>query len=480
MKKVRKIFILVSMLFIVIALTACGELDAIELMERSAEAQEEANIDSMRMELDAHMIMSMMGMTMEGPMTMIFEIESEDRLRSYMSVSIMDEEIIETVYVRDGYEYVESNEAGNVQRTRSEVGAAGPDMLGFDEDLTTISEEWIEDSEAETTDDGYRLEFAINAEGMMEFLEGMDLGVIEIDDFSDLDDESEDDDESEGPSMTMVMYIDEDYLPTEIIVLIMGVEITVEEADMEIDVELEMTMTLTVEDVTIDFPDWLDEIGNVEPISKAELVGTWEWDLDDYMYVFNADGTGYWGVSGIFTEFTWEINDGNILSVDKGVAIEDNEIYLDGDALVFLNYLDLGFEFRYIRTTDFEFPDDDDDDDDEEDDDDDDENGDDDDDTADSSIEDLLVGIWEWDGDEQVLYTFRPEGMGIRMGTGVGSIDVFDWYIDDGNLHLELEAVGMFGIDYETWGMTLEGDALTLESLQGGGTYHYTRSDFLD
>ena len=459
----KKLLIMIVMLFAVVSLTACGEnLDALELLERSHET--EAHIAGIA-NLQADITMSMEGMTFDMPMTVRLEIESEERMRMDMTMTIpMEGEIIETIFVRDGYIYTDEN--GTL--TRSEVVDADVMEMAeaFNSDLESLTADMIIDSSAERTDDGYRLEFTLNQEGLLLIFDDLDMG----DDMFDIS--AMDEDEFEESNNLMIIYMDEDYrlISSE---TTLQLDMSVEEMGIAMDISMDMIITIEAADVTINFPDWLDEVGNVVPMSEADLIGTWEWDLGDYIYVFNADGTGLVGFPESLEAFTWQILNGNHLYLDFDDWVRDRRVITLVDNVLTLTGLDDSFEFSYIRTTDFELPSIAD----EDNNGDADNNGDEDQTSTANGVitEEDLAHVWAWDGDAQILYAFNLLGVGMRSGTGVGGFEIFDWQIVDGNLHLDFESVAMFGVDYEMWSMTIEGDVLTLESLQGGGTYRHIR-----
>jgi len=55
------------------------------------------------------------------------------------------------------------------------------------------------------------------------------------------------------------------------------------------------------------------------PIGEADLIGTWGWDFnDDFIYVFNSDGTAVRGFSDLHFDFNWELVDDNIIYIHFG------------------------------------------------------------------------------------------------------------------------------------------------------------------
>jgi len=87
--------------------------------------------------------------------------------------------------------------------------------------------------------------------------------------------------------------------------------------------------------------------------SEDELVGTWLWeDGSEWIYTFNADGTGVRGNSGAIT-FEWSIVRGN-LHIETPIAIFDDaiseiwDVTIEDDVLT-LDSSQLGRTYSYIR-----------------------------------------------------------------------------------------------------------------------------------
>lgn len=91
-----------------------------------------------------------------------------------------------------------------------------------------------------------------------------------------------------------------------------------------------------------------------------------------------------------------------------------------------------------------------------------------------------LVGRWNWSQSRRAYYRFNDDGTGYRNFVGVqnfGDAEHFYWTIVNGDeLHIRLDGVAFFGVDFEMWRIELIDDAITLESLQGGGTFTYNRN----
>ena len=252
----KKLLATVTILTAVVSLTACGEsldlgdstnsnLTAFELLSYSTEAQ--AGVTSIIMEMDfrRHFLISD-GSTDDHSATMRMEIESEGKRRvDYEVAGVMS--IVETIFLRDGYMYTERERSDSFDtplRKRERVDAYGMmDIEGIDRyfDTSFITENMLESLSASRTDNGYRLEFAYNTEGIAAFISivsGMDEGINSLYD-SDI---------------SKILYIDENYLPifTEIS---MSINYGGEQE------ELVTTMTaVQIGDVIIDFPYWVDDL----------------------------------------------------------------------------------------------------------------------------------------------------------------------------------------------------------------------------
>ena len=356
----KKLLLAAVGLVTILSLTACGDsLDAFEILERSQSTWEDAHSESfiMTADMEMHMDMGMISMTM--PITMRMDVESLDRSRMEIEMSLMGiDEMHTLIYTRDGYQYTELTEMGQTTRTRLSVDSVSIDeMVAFMEtnDLFDIAESWVESSSVVSTNDGYRLEFVYNMEGVLAFMSegGMPLpGMDDFDDIMNLDDL-----DADNWAATMIMYVDNDYLPVSA-TMDMTMTFSVVEAGIAMEMVMDMTMEIIYTEVTVNFPAWLDEIeGSASGVSvaAADLVGTWEWDMGGYVYVFNADGTGKRGfVTDELDEFTWEILNGYHLYLELEWWSERWSLVLDNDMITIT---DLDFPttvFSYIRTTDFD------------------------------------------------------------------------------------------------------------------------------
>ena len=81
-----------------------------------------------------------------------------------------------------------------------------------------------------------------------------------------------------------------------------------------------------------------------------------------------------------------------------------------------------------------------------------------------------LIGVWEWDSNNNYFYRFNADGTGYRDFEG---IEAFEWFMMNGELHLEFEVDVFFGVDYEMWRITFDNNIITLDSLQGNIIYNY-------
>ena len=463
----KRLFIMIAMLFAIVPLAACGEnLDALELLERSHEAQ--ADYESMIMELDADISVSMPGMSLDMPMTMRIEMENEETFRMDMTISALGMDVDALMFLRDGYMYSEIDMFGEVERMREEMDMSeAMEMAEMAEmfDIDFITENTIEESSAESTDDGYRLEFSLNMEGVMTFLETMDLmDDIDMPDFDDLDE-----DEIEEWNVVMIMYIDEDYLPISA-ELTMEFDMTVEGTNVSMEMDMTMT-TVQLGDVTIDFPDWLDEMDiNFE---DSELLGYWEQgDGQVFLWVFNqadsveflVDGTLIITENGQRTVVEWEPTEPGAFTADG-----DSFTYLIArDILTITDSSNDSWSFYREGTApiieevedeeDEEVDEDEDEDEDEEDEDEDE------DETATGSNETALIGEWNFIG--TLWWTFNADGTGYLEGIGD-----FTW-TTSGNVVTVTVWDGLSSLSYE---YTITGNTLHLYGVDHPWDFEYTR-----
>ena len=279
----KKIIIMMAMLFTIVPLTACNEsIDAFELLEHSHVAQ--AELGSIIMEMDAQINMSMIGMPVSIPLTMRMEMENEERMRMDMNISVMGMDMSMIMFLRDGYMYSEMNMFGMIERERSAVGIGVNEAMEMAEmislfDASFIADSMIEYSAAQRTDGGYRLELALNIDGVISFFENMEL-VNDFLDFGETVDEWD---------IVMIMYINDDYLP-------ISSELVVEFEDMSMNMTL---TTVQLGNVTINFPYWLDEISAIDSFDDSALLGFWRNGSGRYfLWVFGEANTVEFLVDG--------------------------------------------------------------------------------------------------------------------------------------------------------------------------------------
>jgi len=256
--RMKKLLISIGILITIGLLVACGntsnDLDAMELLLRSQERTAEiTDRVSSIIEMEAIVTMNMGIMEISMPMNMRMEIESPDRSRQEVSMSMMGVEMSIDTFTRDGYEYTRTNEFGEIAYTRTEVTAADSGGVFDNVDFDAMTDEWFEESIATETDGGYRLEFVYGTAGILAFLENFELDLVDVGEIDfdgvDLDDWN----------VTIIIYLDENYVQTSSTVT-MFFETVMQEDDMSFDATLDITMRLTHQDVTINFPSWLDEI----------------------------------------------------------------------------------------------------------------------------------------------------------------------------------------------------------------------------
>ena len=450
----KKLLLGLGMVMTAVLLTACGGLDAFELLELSHEA--EADIDSFVMEMTADISASVEGLSLDMQMTMSVEAESEDNSRTDMSMSIMGQSEETTIFVRDGNEYTEERIDGDVvERSRSgsneddSVDLEGADLIDF------LSEDTVYESSATSMDDdGYRLEFVLNMDGVTSLLEELEFGDV----VSDQSDESEDEDDEDEAGNVMVIYIDEDYLPISFEISLAEIDILLEgdEATISLDIELSVD-----QDVTIEFPEWLD----VDPVAEADLSGIWSWDsvgLGSELLVFDRDLTGFLltdtstpGDAG-YEDFTWRIVNDNHLYIffdDNFGEADRYEITLENDVLTRVD-LDTGIEdalflamseeeyLEFITILEGE-----------------------------SEVREFdLIGAWEQvEAEDENIIFFDIQGAGATLADISGNlmVEIFTWELLDGTLYLDIE--GSSRVDRYT--VVLEVDTLILTNVDSDNEY---------
>jgi len=278
----------------------------------------------------------------------------------------------------------------------------------------------------------------------MALMAGQMGGADDYDMFAELFDFNED--EVDEWEVTMVMYLDEDY---QMISSELNAELQLEIEGMTTTMVMVMRSTVVqIGNVVIDFPDWVENFEVAEPVDAADLVGVWEWDLGGYVYVFNADGTGFSGfLPDDFDEFTWEIV-GNVLYLDFGFTVDSDEITIDGDVMTV-------FGFTYYRTDEsvleveepepevVDEPTEEEDDEDDED---------------QTSNLHSIIGEWNWDLTNTWYYTFNADGTGMMYPD-----EEFTWTANNGVL-----TITMWGLPLR-WEYEISGNRLHISSLDAPG-----------
>jgi len=351
----KKLLLILGILMTIISLAGCDRsLDAFQLLDRSHEVE----IDSMviEMTLDVEMFILAQDRSIGMSTMMRGERESENLWKSKTSIMIGGEYHETTTFVRDGNEYIEERIAGFVSnRTRSEFN--DNDTSSGDMFFTQfITEDTTSDSLLTSIDEGYRLEFVLNIEGITLVLEELDFEGISIQ--SDLDEEK--------AHHTAVIYLDEDYHPTSVEIALEGIDILFDGEEMILTLNLMIT-AIQLGNVTVEFPDWLDD----EPISGADLAGVWAWGIsDDHFLYFSTVQRGflfYKGGSSLggmirddgleFIQFDWEILNHNHLYLHFDISRQTSryEIFIEGDVLTRVNLDNGDSEVLYFYMTLVEF-----------------------------------------------------------------------------------------------------------------------------
>lgn len=84
------------------------------------------------------------------------------------------------------------------------------------------------------------------------------------------------------------------------------------------------------------------------------------------------------------------------------------------------------------------------------------------------SLESEIVGAWAWDRDSAFEFVLEEDGTGIWGGAP------FEWEIEDDELRMTLTDLET-NFEVHRWTPTIEGDTLTITSLQTSEVYTYTR-----
>ena len=431
----KKILAAMSMLFIFVSLTACNEnLDAFELLELTQEAQ--ADIDSMIMDFDTEINISMPGMSINMPLTMRFEIESEERMQMDFDISLMGANMNVSGFLRDGYAYTEIDMDGRPERTREETSIN--DTMEMTEmmemfDTDSLEEEMFEEALATSTDDGYRIEFVLNTDGMMTLFENLGAMGAFMDGMLDgSPDFRTDDDDEEEPRNIMILYLDEDYLPisTE---LNMVFGMTVEGMDAEF--EMNMTMiAVQFGDVSVNFPAWLDEFEDAPTIQDSELLGLWENGSGERaLFVFGSADTVEFLADGTVIIDGRRSQSVDWQPIEPGIFTSDGHEFtyaIRGDVLTIIDSLDDRWSFEFEGTA------------------------------SSIPIEDSdLLGLWENGTGRVFLWVFgRADSVefladGTLIITEDDDSETVDWSPDNS---------GVFTADGRSFTYSIDGDVLTI------------------
>jgi len=78
--------------------------------------------------------------------------------------------------------------------------------------------------------------------------------------------------------------------------------------------------------------------------------------------------------------------------------------------------------------------------------------------------EENIVGRWNWDSNRRLYYRFYADGTGTRNFSD--EIETFQWNLVDGSLHLIFEDIAMWGVAFEMWSTSFDGEVMTLDSMQ--------------
>jgi len=97
-----------------------------------------------------------------------------------------------------------------------------------------------------------------------------------------------------------------------------------------------------------DIDEETDEVATPNAAANIDVIGTWEWDInDDFIYIFNADGTATRGFSASRTDFEWELTDANVIAMHFGFYTEHWEAVIENGVLTISN-LDSDIVWSYL------------------------------------------------------------------------------------------------------------------------------------
>jgi len=199
-----------------------------------------------------------------------------------------------------------------------------------------------------------------------------------------------------------------------------------------------------------------------QDLSDHELVGEWAWDeAADFLYIFNEDGTGERGFSGLRETFTWSIPGDGRVRIRRDVAErgyirnEQWDYTLVGDVFTISSRQVADMTFSYIRVdeTAADVPD------------------------GEIQLNYELIGTWAWDDNYTYTYVFNADRTGVRGFAG--ATETFTWSNPgDGRITIRPDELPTGGIQYEQWDYTLIDNIFTISSRQVTGmTFSYTRVD---
>ena len=93
-------------------------------------------------------------------------------------------------------------------------------------------------------------------------------------------------------------------------------------------------------------------IDNDDPLSVTDIVGTWIWNFDDdFIYIFNIDGTAVSGFSDLPFDFNWELGNDNTIYMHFGSFTQRWTAAVEDDTLT-LAHLDGHEVWQYVKTSD--------------------------------------------------------------------------------------------------------------------------------
>jgi len=282
--------------------------DPFELLERSHQAMEE--LDSMQMDFDMDIAIDAGFMSMTLPMTGSILVEGENAAME-MSGEVMGEVLHTSAYFRNGYLYSDDN--GHRTREMMNFDVALNDMVGpfFNEDL--FDRDVISEAEATRVRGGYRLEFIINPDFILDAVPEFanDLAMTNIIDSGDF---------------SIVIYLDNNYRQTS---SAFNLEMSYTEMGMTATVSIDMHLELTqVGNITVTFPSWIDNFVPttfVEADENTPFLGHWDngsgpiflWVFDRADEVeFLLNGTVIITQDGDERIETWALTSDDLLVVD--------------------------------------------------------------------------------------------------------------------------------------------------------------------